>query len=226
MEESVWSELNKSWHHHFETPDSRFEVNQPPYLDQAVALVLLSRSGMVNLSNSLDFAAGYARLASLLEKYFDRRVNAYDKYVQRSETDVAYVSESELFSYDLIINSAMFEHVVERESLDRIEELVADDGVLMLHTVICENIPNDPDWFYFEPMVHTAFHTNRSMEILMKQWGYSASVYCLPAKSWFLFKRDHPAIAELEATVAVLNREINSEAFFYSPGFVDYWKGF
>ena len=120
----------------------------------------------------------------------------------------------------------MFEHVLEREHLDYVNNLVDSDGVLMLHTVVCENIPANPNWFYITPMVHTAFHTNKSMNILMEQWGYSDSIYSPQAKSWFLFKKDSPVIQDLENKVSHINRELQTKYFFYKNEFMDYWKGF
>ena len=96
-------------------------------------------------------------------------------------------------------------------------------GSLIIHTVICENIPKNPDWFYIEPPVHTTFHTNKSMSILMKQWGYEASIYCLSAKSWILLKE---ASQEIKEKVENINKEFQTEYLIYKEGFVDYWKGF
>jgi hypothetical protein len=75
-------------------------------------------------------------------------------------------------------------------------------------------------------MVHTAFHTNKSMSILMEQWGYAASIYSPQAKSWFLFKNDSPVLQNLESTINSINRELQTKYFYYKNGFVDYWKGF
>jgi hypothetical protein len=120
----------------------------------------------------------------------------------------------------------MLEHILTREALDEVNNLVADDGILMIHTVICDRIPRDPDWFYLTPMVHTAFHTNKSMEILMKQWGYAASLYSPQAKSWYLFKKKYPQLSQLGEKINAINREIQGTYFHYKAGFVDYWKGF
>ena len=54
---------------------------------------------------------------------------------------VEYISSGDLRQYGLVINSAMFEHVRKREELERINDLVAKSGILMIHTVVCENIP-------------------------------------------------------------------------------------
>jgi len=227
MSENDWTQLNTSWHHHFEkNPESNTTHNQPPYADQALALKLLSKNGIININDTLDYAAGYGSMAKVLKKYFNINISIYDKYVQDIESDLTYVQDRELKKYKLVVNSAMFEHVLERKHLDAVNDLVDSDGTLMLHTVVCEKVPADPNWFYITPIVHTAFHTNKSMEILMKQWGYAASIYSPQAKSWFLFKKDSPLINDFEHIVEAINRELQTKYFHYKNGFVDYWKGF
>lgn len=226
MGHDEWTALNVSWHHHFEQNIEQRITNQPPYADQSLALWMLEKAGLVDLADCLDYAAGYGTMAKFLRKYFGRDIRIFDKYVVDEQSELTYVDASRLGRYGLVVNSAMFEHVLDREALDEVNRLVADDGVLMLHTVVCETIPRNPDWFYLTPMVHTAFHTNKSMDILMRQWGYSHSLYSPQAKSWFLFKKDHPAIDRLAAVAGDINREIQTQYFFHKAGFVDYWKGF
>jgi hypothetical protein len=60
----------------------------------------------------------------------------------------------------------------------------------------------------------------------MKQWGYSASIYSLKARSWYLFKNKYPYLSCLENKVRQINDELQSEYFFYKEGFLDYWKGY
>lgn len=117
----------------------------------------------------------------------------------------------------------MFEHVLKREDLDSLNSLVEEDGCLILHSVICENAPNDESWFYLRPPVHTAFHTNKSMQILMDQWGYHSSIYCPQSKSWVLLKNK---VNEIENVINNINYELKTDWFYYKKGFVDYWKGF
>lgn len=226
MSPKVWSALNTSWHHHYENHRENKVSNAPPYAEQALALKMLACNGVLDLNAALDYAAGYGTLSKFLAKYFGARLRIFDRYVQDAGTDGDYVAEQDLSRYGLVINSAMFEHVLDRAALDEVDRLVASDGALMLHTVICERVPRDPNWFYLGPMVHTAFHTNRSMELLMAQWGYAASVYSPLAKSWWLFKAGHPALDRLEAIVEAINAEVRMKYFLYKPGFVDYWKGF
>lgn len=226
MPRALWSSLNVSWHHYYEHPAAPKLTNQPPYANQALALAMLGTNGVVDLGDALDYAAGYATMAQFLRKYFGTSINTFDRYVRNPDPAIRYVEEDALGKYKLVINSAMFEHVLDRAALDEVNGLVADDGVLMLHTVICERIPPDPNWFYLTPMVHTAFHTNKSTAILMEQWGYAASIYCPQAKSWFLFKQGSALLDRLEAAVEAINRESQTEFLIYKKGFVDYWKGF
>ena len=132
-----------------------------------------------------------------------------------------YVKEQDLISYKVVFNSAMFEPVLCREGLERVNRLVSDDGVLIIHTVVCEAIPKDPNWFYLTPPVHTAFHTNKSMGILMEQWGYKSSIYAPKGKSWFLLRDD---ISVVNQKVDAINCRLKTNWFLSKKGFLDYWK--
>ena len=226
MSEEQWSDLNKKWHHYFEQNTKNQISNQPPYADQALALKILEENGVFTFGGTLDYAAGYGTLYKFIKKYFDENILIFDDYVSNSMENLPYVKRSNLKKYDLVINSAMFEHILTRRALDEINERVSDSGILMLHTVICENIPKDPNWFYITPIVHTAFHTNKSMNILMDQWGYESSIYSPSAKSWFLFKKGYKNLNEIESICSSINIEIQKEYFLYKKGFLDYWKGF
>lgn len=226
MPNTSWEKLNTAWHHYYENNQNFRTTNQPPYAEQALALILLSENNIIDIKRTIDFAAGYGTLAHIMRKYFGRKITLHDEYVRADGNGLDYVSKENLGKYKLVLNSAMFEHILERKHLDQINNLVADNGILMVHTVVCENIPKDPNWFYLEPIVHSAFHTNRSMSILMEQWGYGASIYSPSAKSWFLIRDDIKAINKTEQLVKKLNFELQEERFIFMRGFVDYWKGF
>lgn len=226
MSDSEWNQLNSSWHHHFESSVEDRTNNQPPYAEQALALMLLHENKLIDLNSTLDYAAGYGSMAKVLKKYFRKDIFLFDKYVAGVDSDLIYIKPNEIGKYKTVINSAMFEHILKREHLENVNNLVDCDGVLMLHTVVCERVPKDSNWFYINPMVHTAFHTNKSMSILMEQWGYRASLYSPQAKSWFLFKKESPMINDLNEVVNKINNELQSKYFYYKQGFFDYWKGF
>lgn len=216
-----WEKVNADWHHRDESKETVSSTNQAPYAEQALMLAVLGRNGFIDLTSMLDYAAGYGHLAGILGKYFGIELPIFERYVTQGAR--TYVAEDQLSRYKTVINSAMFEHVTRREHLEEVNGLVTDDGALVLHTVVCENIPADPDWFYIIPPVHTALHTNKSMQVLMNQWGYKSSIYSPQSKCWVLFKQESNDMAE---RVEALNWEMQTQWFFYKPGFVDYWKGF
>lgn len=222
LDAEKWDRLNVQFHHHLEDPEVNTEINQPPYAEQAMMIAMLGKHGLIDTSSMIDYAAGYGSLSKILAKYFSVSLPISDPYVQ-ADGQSNYVPVDKLASYKTVVNAAMFEHVTNREALEAVNDLVEDDGSLILHTRISGFIPDDPEWFYLRPPVHTAFHTNASMAILMEQWGYKASIYCLPSRCWVLLKKDIP---DLEERVKNLNLELQSPWFHCKQGFVDYWKGF
>jgi len=221
-----WEKLNLEYHHYSEMMKSRRDDNRPanpsPYFQQAATINLLIKNGIINQTAMLDFAGGYGTLSKILQKYYDRKLYIYDPYVQLESSD--YIATKDLGKYKVVVNSAMFEHIISRDTLDEVNNLVDDDGCLIIHTLVCERVPQDPEWFYMRPPVHSAFHTNKSMEILMKQWGYVSSIYCPVSKSWILFKKE--IIDNIENKIEAINVELQQDYLLYKRGFVDYWKGF
>jgi 2-polyprenyl-3-methyl-5-hydroxy-6-metoxy-1,4-benzoquinol methylase len=179
------------------------------------------KNEIIDSFDILDFAGGYGTSSKLLRNYFNINMDVYDPYVQTN--DINYIAVNAARKYHVVFNSAMFEHITKRDDLEKLNSIVAEDGCLILHTVICERIPNDPDWFYLEPPVHCSFHTNKSMEILMRQWGYTCSIYCPTSKCWILFKKESQTLYE---KINAINIELQKNYLFYKKGFVDYWKGF
>ena len=222
LDEKKWNNLNSQFHHYLENIDNETEINQPPYAEQAIMISILGKNGIINTDSIIDYAAGYGSLSVILSKYLNIELPISDPYVQ-ADKSIKYIHESSLTFYKTVINAAMFEHVIKRESLDRINNLVDHDGCLIIHTRVSGYVPNDPNWFYLRPPVHTAFHTNKSMQILMDQWGYCSSIYCLPSKCWVLLKEKSE---DIEKKIRVINQELGSYWFYYQDGFVDYWKEF
>lgn len=115
----------------------------------------------------------------------------------------------------------MFEHVINRRDLDEVNNLVSEDGGLFIHTVVVDSIPKDPNWFYIDVPVHTAVHTNRSMAILMEQWGYKSSIYSPQSKTWLLLKKPYKSIRPV---IDSINEELQTQWLYGKDGFMDYWK--
>jgi len=220
LDNEKFEKLNYEFHHYLENGET--DVNQPPYLEQSMMINVLLKNQILDY-DMLDYAGGYGTLSKSLKKYFNISLPVYDPYVQ-SDNFANYIDKKDLKTYKTVVTSALFEHILTREGFDEINTLVdGNEGAMVIHTVICENIPKNPDWFYLEPPVHTTFHTNKSMSILMEQWGYKASIYCLSAKSWILLKEDSEDIKE---KVESINKEFQTQYLIYKKGFVDYWKGF
>ena len=221
MAKSTWEYINNEFHRLIENPEL-ITPGQPPYIEQAAMMKVLSVSGIIDGVDMVDYAGGYGTLSNILDRYFRMKLPIYDPYIQNGDRE-RYVEKKDLRKYKTLINSALFEHLRTREEFNGINDCVTDDGCMIVHTVICERIPKDPNWFYLDPPVHCAFHTNRSMELLIEQWGYQATLYCPRAKCWVLLKKPSD---DLKGRIEALNMELQTDYLIYRKGFVDYWKGF
>ena len=223
LSNEYWEKLNFDYHTHAQKKKNENPgKGAPPYFEQAFMLKVLSEYQIIDINDMIDFAGGYGNLSNLLSKYFNYTLPIYDPYINCNNKNL-YITKESLKKYNTVINSALFEHVVSRDTLDEINNLVSNDGCMIIHTVVAENIPNDENWFYIKLPVHCSFHTNKSMQILMNQWNYSSSIYCPSSKSWILFKKD---TFEIEEKIKAINKEFQCEYFIYKKGFVDFWKGF
>ncbi|EUL60825.1 hypothetical protein P842_02005 [Enterobacter roggenkampii UCI 39] len=215
-----WEKFNTDFHHYNENGGREtLGFNQPPYAEQALMIELLARNNIIDDSRILDYAAGYGTLSHLIQKYFKRNTFCYDKYVQNP--DFTYIDDPDEKSWSLVVNSAMFEHVITRNDLDNVNRLVDDAGSLFIHTVVVEKVPEDPNWFYIDVPVHTCVHTNKSMSILMEQWGYRSSVYSPKSKSWVFLRQPYK---EVKPIIERINQELQTTWLFGKDGFLDYWK--
>ncbi len=221
MYEAEWQKINLTYHEYIENPVTikAGKRRPPPYFEQASMINTFCKNDFINLDNCLDWGSGYGTLSKILLKYHGIYINNYDEYMIPKQN---FLSKEEISErkFDVVINSAVFEHITHRKYLDEINSCVSDEGCLIFHTVVGEKIPKDPDWFYLLP-VHCAFHTNKSMSILMKQWGYCSSLYCPFSKMWVLFKKP---VKNIKSIVESINMEFQTEYIFYKDGFMDYWK--
>jgi hypothetical protein len=179
----------------------------------------MQKHGLIRDGKWLDWGCGIGSVSLLLKRYFDIELLAYDKYfpVQVNSISADMLTERH---FQVVVNTAVFEHVRSRNSLNEIESYVHVSGCFAIHTLVPESIPQNPDWMYLLP-VHCAFHTNKSMQLLMQQWGYNCSVYNEHAKMWVLFRsRPH----DIHSKVSDLNRSLGWEYLHFKKGFMDYWK--
>ena len=219
MPESEWNILNDAFHSksHF-TDENPYNRNQR-YFNQSLMLSLMAKRGLINVGNWLDWGCGIGAVSLLLKEYFDLQLLTFDRYFTPQVNSITTKNLTPR-SFDLVVNTAVFEHVRDRETLDEIESYVRDTGCFAIHTLIPETVPEDPEWMYLLP-VHCVFHTNQSMEVLMNDWGYQCSVYNEHSKMWVLFRENADAI---KSDVEKLNKSLGWEYLHFKEGFMDYWK--
>ncbi len=216
-----WSALNRGYHSTYQGKD--FNTDDPRWVErlqtQATVLGDAARIGLLDGNGKwVDYACGDGKLADLL-KNEGCTLRKYDRYMARHGE---YLEDKDLAprKFDFVITTSVFEHFTLRKQFDAVESLVAENGVLGLHTLVCETVPADPAWFYLLP-VHCAFHTNKSMSLLFEQWGYRASVYNVDARLWLWFKQP---LSDLPARIERANQRPTGPTYILKNGFVDYWK--
>lgn len=218
MPDSKWVRLNTEWHdaNNLRT-DNPWNRSQR-HFNQSLMLHLLHRHGVIRDGDWLDYASGQGELSRQLHSHFGLVLRSFDNFVQAQSFPVG---KSDLVKrgYALVTNTAMFEHTRNRQTLDEVESYVGERGCFGIHTLVRGEIPADPEWMYLLP-VHCAFFTNRSMGVLMRQWGYSCSVYNEHAKMWIWFKTKPEHIAQ---KIDELNRSMGWEYLHFKPGFMDFW---
>jgi hypothetical protein len=215
-----WAKLNEAYHQGYQGRDSNSDDPrwrerirlQAAVLDDLVLLGLLRSE-----ASWLDYACGDGALFDLV-RHDGVTKHLHDEFMSRD----GYLTRTEIErrKYDLVVTTSVFEHLTERHQLDFIDSLVDSRGVMALHTLVSERVPDEPSWFYFLP-VHTAFFTNESMRILFKDWQYRASLYNVESRLWFLFK-DPPD--DFDKILQAANSRVGRPRYSVKSGFVDYWK--
>jgi hypothetical protein len=221
MPPDVWNEMNRLCHQTYqgqgENPlDPRWQARVTA---QASALSELAAAGLLNPAGRwMDFGCGDGVLSNRMADEFGLELQKYDEYMAAGPD---YLADADLTprAFDFVISTSVFEHLTRRGQWDRIEALVAPGGALGIHTLVAEQAPRDPGWFYLQPP-HCAFFTNAAMTRLFEDWGYRASVYSVAASLWVWFRSDPQ---EVERKVAALNRSARAP-FLFKAGFMDYWK--
>lgn len=191
MPQQKWTLLNeeyhsRSWHNRAEDPEKIKKGSPIPYIFQALLLLVAAKDGLIKSDEWLDYGAGWGHFGNVCEHYLGLKLKNYDKYLSRP----GYVSNSEFAEkkWNVLICSGMLEHIRHRSDIDEILGSVASDGAFLLCTRILEKIPHDVQWNYLGP-VHCSFFTNKSIQILMAQNGFSCCIFSPTAESWIFFRQ-------------------------------------
>lgn len=120
-------------------------------------------------------------------------------------------------SFDIVVTCSVFEHLLGRPDVDEIIGLLNNEGILCTHTLVCEEVPQDPLWFYLLGG-HCTLWTNRSMGLLFEHYGFIGCAYHVEARMWFFFKsRRHFELLKKKSSFI-------QGKWVFSDKFVDYWK--
>lgn len=222
MSSDVWQRINREFHFSFFGQESN--ALDPRWLSrlngQANVLADCAKVGLLeNTGRWLDYGCGDGKLSDILKHEHCLNMLKYDEYLSL-RPDYLGLSDLVPGGFDFVITTSVFEHLTRRDQLDQVNALVAKDGVLGIHTLVRESIPCDPEWFYLHP-VHCAFYTNESMRYLLRQWGYTCSLYNLETRLWLCFKCPP---SNIEFAIAAANKRVGKPAYIFKRGFVDYWK--
>jgi len=220
MSRDAWEDLNERVHAEYQGGDHA--AADPRWLERLAAQDenIARMAGLGLLPRDLpwlDYACGDGKLADMLVAR-GLPVRKYDRYMHGDRPD--YLGEAQLRAtrYANVISTSFFEHVLSLEPLDEVAGLVDEDGVLSLHTLVRGAMPRDPAWFYLVP-VHVAFFTNRGMALLCERWGFTASIYHVPSRMWFLYKR----WGDERDRLARAGLDLDGDDDFCQRGFVAYW---
>jgi hypothetical protein len=215
MSVDVWNELNQNYHSYHNSGEARDDKNWLSRMRKQVRMVNeLSFFGVIPNGKWIDYGCGDGKFCEFLKEESGKTILNYDLYPCNEK--ILYLNNDDLVpkSFDFVINTSVLEHVRHREEINKLFNLVSDNGAIALHTYVGKEIPRDPNWFYLLP-VHCAFFTNESMRILFNEFGFKSSLYCVENRMWILSKLD------IEFT-----SDFKSNFIYYrnSKGFMDYWK--
>ena len=222
MTDEQWETLNNQWVSMYQGTDENPE--DPRWLErfeaQSAVIGDIAKLGLLPAGRWLDYGAGDGKLATKIAKEHSLTV---EKYEHSSNPAKGYLRAEELTpkAFSVVMHTAVMEHLRFRTQIDTIFNLVGDNGVMMLHTLVPENIPKDPNWFYLLS-VHCSFFTNHSMQLLFEQNGYRCSIYNVASRLWFWFKQPVETVRPIiEKANARKNPELE---YIFADHFVDYWK--
>lgn len=231
MDEKKWCMINNEIHSIYQGTNEG--LNDPKWIyrinAQAKMLAEMFQHGIFSLNDkAIDYGCGDGKLSDLVyNKYYVNiddtakrtcLIGKYDKYMNKSE-DVAFYTDNEVkkHTFDIAICCSVLEHLIGREQIDAFFDLLNDGGTACIHTLICENVPCDPEWFYIKYPVHCTLWTNRAMTELYKQKNFRGCAYYIKGQMWFFFKNKD----KYEATKSLYS---NTNQLVFSDDFIDYWK--
>jgi len=229
MTEDEWlkiNELHKEYQGKDENKDDPNWINRLKF--QAETICGLFQEGIINTdAHSIDYGCGDGKLAEFINEEYERRTNQklnhllvgkYDKYMKPQAAN-DYYSDEDLVrgAFDFVVSCSVFEHLIGEKKIDALLSLANDKGIIAIHTLVCDEVPCDPEWYYLLPY-HCTLWTNKAMKKLYKEYKYVGCAYHVEARMWFFFK-DKEKYEKLQNSYKNI-----SGTWVFSEDFVDYWK--
>ena len=217
MPRENWEALNRECHAAYQNTNE-LDVD-PRWLErlhaQAKVLAQLVDCGVIEKSaRAVDYGAGDGKLSDYLaEKISAPKLLKFDAYMSRPNENYLPAEDLTVGTFDFVITCSVFEHLLGAADVEKIFALLTDDGTAALHTLVCEEVPRDSNWFYLQP-VHATLWTNDAMKKIFRRYKFVACAYHVESRLWLMFR-------SLEKFERLKNF---SRDFVFAEDFVDYWK--
>ncbi|WP_026523444.1 methyltransferase domain-containing protein [Butyrivibrio sp. MB2005] len=240
MPPSQYSDLNAEIHIPKQGIDE--DSDDPHWIKRINAqkdmLVSIFRSGLFSMDKKcVDYGCGDGRLADYVNRELSGDITSetslsdndnstslailkkYDKYLDLDRPDYLTDAEMSATKFDLVLSSAVLEHLRGKGELLEVLSFLNEDGIFAFHTLICEEVPHDPEWFYYLS-THCTFYSNEAMSRLYNEFGFNGCIYNVDAQMWFCF-RNRSLYEQFRQKKSSL-----SGTLVFGDGFVDYWKNY
>lgn len=229
MSQEEWEGINVKQHSYI---NNGVDEGDPKWLqrttNQAEMFADLFFRGVFTLQmRCVDYACGAGKISEIFDECvrgknpeLENKLLKYEKYTNFNE-NLSYLREDEMRekSFDVITSSSVFEHLAGKNQVDKILKMLKENGTFCVQTLVCEEVPCDPSWFYLQP-VHCTLWTNKAMDYFFQEYGFVGCAYNLKAQMWIMF-RDKDVFYRAES-------EYDSEEFkgtwFFSEKFIDLYK--
>lgn len=230
MTEAEWEgEVNSSHREYQGTDDAPGDPNWIPRLKtQARMFAQLFEIGFLSADdNCIDFGCGDGKLSDYTDDEYrnicgkrpeKNLINKYDEFMNPNGDD-GYLSKTDVdgAKFDLVISCSVFEHLIGMDNVQKVLSKVADNGIMAVQTLVVEEVPQDPEWFYLH-IAHCTIWSNKAMSALYDKQGYQGCAYNVEARMWFFFNSKE----RFENLKKVAGKVDGTWVF--SDKFVDYWK--
>ena len=226
MSHEEWSAFNYSAHKDYFSGVIKHEELDPKWLKrldlQANLFAELLEFEVLRYNwRTIDYGAGDGKLADRINtKQGKIWLKKFDEYMK--PLDENYLSPEEVVKegFDFLVSSSVFEHLLgNRGDVEKVIGLVKPNGIMALHTLICEEVPQDSEWYYLLPVpVHCTLWTNKAMKIIYEKSEFIGCSYNVEGQMWIFF-RNFEAWNKLKTCENKL-----SGTWILSENFVDYWK--